>query len=820
MSGEVVQPRGPLGGEAVQTRDRVSGEVVQSRGPVAGEVLHIRGRVQGVGFRPTVARLARARGLDGFVRNDGGGVMIGLATGSRGVEAFVSALLGALPPLARVETVERRSGAVPAGRGFVIEGSAAGPPRTEVAPDSASCSACRAEVSDPYERRYRYPFTNCTHCGPRFSLVTAIPYDRAHTTMAGFALCPECRGEFEDEADRRYHAQPVACHACGPRARLERSDGRPFSVERYSMLDEVDAAGGLLLAGEIVAVKGLGGYQLCCDATNEAAVARLRQRKRRPHRAFALMVRDLEVARRSVALTPEEEAVLQGPEAPIVLAARAPGAAAVAPSVAPDQHRLGVMLPTTPLHQLLLARVDRPVVCTSGNQSDEPQCIDDEDARRRLAPIADWLLVHDRPIRNRVDDSVVASLGGAVRVLRRARGYAPATLKLPPGFEAAPPVLALGGDLKACVALAGQGRLVVSQHLGDLEQASAFAAYRDAVELLSRLFEHRPRAVACDLHPGYRSHALAAELAEAHGIERLPLAHHHAHVAACLAEHGRPRSAPPVLGLALDGLGLGPDGTLWGGELLWCSYDRAERVGTLKPVALLGGDRASLEPWRSLYAHLRAEQSWAELEAHFGDTEVVAYLKRKPVALLEQMLERGVGAPLASSAGRLFDAVAAALGLCRDGISYEGQAAMMLEARVTPEALAEARREPYPFPVPRLGGDGLPYVEPLGMWRALLGDLWAGVAPALVSARFHAGFADGLVRLVRQAAERHEARSVALSGGCFQNRILLELVAGGLRAAGLEVLVHRRLPPNDGCLAVGQAVLAAAALDPAGGAAH
>ncbi|MDJ0867751.1 MAG: carbamoyltransferase HypF [Myxococcota bacterium] len=784
---------------------------------MTGAVLRIRGRVQGVGFRPTVARLARARGLEGFVRNDGGGVLIGLAAG-HDAEAFVAELLHALPPLARIEAVERDAGAVPAGRGFVIEGSSAGTPRTDVSPDTATCAACLEEVFAPTERRYRYPFTNCTHCGPRFSLVTAIPYDRANTTMADFALCDACRAEYADEADRRYHAQPVACHACGPRARLERSDGRAFSAERYSMLDEVDAAGGLLRSGEIVALKGLGGYQLCCDATNAEVVARLRERKRRPHRAFALMVRDLEVARRYAVLRPEEETLLESPEAPIVLAPACPDAAPpVAEAVAPGQHRLGIMLATTPLHALVMKRIDRPIVCTSGNRSDEPQCIDDADARCRLAPIADWILAHDRPIRNRVDDSVVAWMDGAPRVLRRARGYAPVSAALPPGFEDTPPILALGGDLKAAFALAAHGRVVVSQHLGDLDHPEAFAAYQDALDLLSRLYEHKPEAVACDRHPGYRSHEMASRLARARGLPTLPVVHHHAHIAACLAEHGRPRSAPRVLGLALDGLGLGEDDTLQGGELLWCSYDGCERVGTLKPVAMLGGDRASLEPWRSLYAHLRAEQSWAELDAHFGDTEVVAYLRSKPVELLEQMLERGLNAPLASSAGRLFDAVAAALGICREGISYEGQAAMQLEALVTKEALAEAQREPYPFPVPRLGGQGLPYVEPLSMWRALLGDLWAGVDPALVSARFHAGFATGLLRMVCQAAERRGARTVALSGGCFQNRILLELVADGLRRAGLEVLVHRRLPPNDGCLALGQAVLAAAALAPPGG---
>jgi hydrogenase maturation protein HypF len=803
-----------------------------------GAHLRIRGRVQGVGFRPTVARLARARGLKGFVRNDADGVLIGLAANPESTRAFLRELLDELPPLAEVESVERGEGPVDDGDGFVIVESAAGAPRTEVAPDARTCPACEAEVLDPTERRYRYPFTNCTHCGPRFTITAGIPYDRPQTSMASFAMCEDCRAEYEDEADRRYHAQPIACHVCGPRASLERMDGQPFASDRFTMMDDVDAVGGLLLSGEIVAVKGLGGFHLCCDATNADAVRTLRERKRRPHKAFALMVRDLEVARRYVEVTEEDAAVLEGPAAPILLlprtaiAAPAPAPATAGPpplgrvkpprpvvdEVAPDHDRLGVMLPTTPLHQLMLRRVDRPIVCTSGNLTEEPQCVDDDEAKERLAGIADWILLHDRPIQNRIDDSVVTRMDGGLRVLRRARGYAPASLPLPAGFEEAPPILALGGEYKAVFAMAQDGRAILSPHLGDLDHPAAYGAFTECLDLLTRLYGHRPAAVAFDRHPAYRTHELGRNLALGRGLPTVEILHHHAHVAACLAEHGRPRSAPPVLGLALDGLGYGQDGALWGGELLLCDYDACERVGTIKPVAMLGNDRASREPWRNLYAHLRAEQSWPELDAHFGDTEPVAYLRQKPVALLEQLLEKGTAAPLASSTGRLFDAVAAALGIRREGIEYEAQAAMILEGVVTDEALEEARREPYPFGIPLLNGRGLPYVEPLAMWRALLGDLHAGTDPALISARFHLGFAGALVRLVLRAVkDRRDVQpidSVALSGGCFQNRVLLEAVAGDLRAAGLHVLTHRQVPPNDACLALGQAVLAAARLTP------
>ncbi|MEM9189395.1 MAG: carbamoyltransferase HypF [Myxococcota bacterium] len=782
------------------------------------ELIRIRGTVQGVGFRPTVARLARELGLAGFVRNDADGVLIGLAADDASCSGFLESLLNALPRLAKVESVERTKEPVVA-EGFRIVRSEDGAPATEVAPDAATCAACREEVDDPYARRFRYPFTSCTHCGPRYTIVERIPYDRPNTTMAGFPLCAECQDEYDTESDRRYHAQPLACFSCGPEAKLVRSDGRAFSMDRWSMHDDVDAVGGLLRSGEIVALKGLGGYQLACDATNPAAVDTLRARKRRPHKAFALMVRDLEVAAQYVVLSDADRALLTSPEAPIVLLPRREAsnpARPVVDAVAPDQARLGIMLPTTPLHQLVMKRVDRPIVCTSGNVTDEPQCIDDDDAKARLGAIADWMLVHNRPIRNRVDDSVVGEFDGEHRVLRRARGYSPGPIALPGGFAEAAPLVAMGGEYKGAFALLSGGRAVLSPHLGDLDHPAAFAAYQDTFSLLSELYRHRPERVAFDAHTGYRTHEMGQGFARGRAIEAVEVVHHHAHIASCMAENGVPLSSPPILGLALDGLGLGPNGELWGGELLAADYRRFERLGTLKPVALLGGDAASRQPWRNLYAHLRAEMSWAELDMNFGDTEAIQRLKQKPVALLEQLLEGSAGPQAcASSTGRLFDAVAAALGLAVEEIEYEGQAAMMLEAQVTEAALEEAAKEPYPFSLPRLpesfpSGADLPYIEPLAMWRALLGDLWAKVDPALIAARFHRGFADVLVRLVDQARGRTGIETVALSGGCFQNKVLLELVADGLRGAEFRVLTHRRVPPNDGGLALGQAAVAAA----------
>lgn len=784
-----------------------------------GELIRVQGVVQGVGFRPTVARVARAQGLRGWVRNDSQGVLIALQAEAAAVTGFLQALEAELPPLAHVDSVERsrQEIALDAGQreAFAIVASVSGQPRTEVAPDAGVCPACAAEVRDPYQRRYRYPMTNCTHCGPRYSIIQAVPYDRAHTTMAAFPMCEECRQEYEDEGDRRYHAQPVACHACGPRAWLERADGRAFSVSRYSMMDAVDAVGSLLLLGELVAIKGVGGFHLCCDATNAEAVARLRQRKQRPDKPLALMARDLEVIERYASLSDQARELLRSPAAPIVLLP-ADGPEQVAPNVAPGQAELGFMLPYTPLHHLMMIRVGRPIVCTSGNVSEEPQCIDNEDARQRLGGIADWLLMHDRPIANRADDSVVRISQGAPQVLRRARGYAPGSLALPPGFPQDTAVLATGAQLKNTFCLVGQGRATLSQHLGEMDDLRALEAWRQTLEHMSQLLEHKPSAVAVDMHPEYQTTAAGRALAQRHGAQLVEVQHHHAHIAACMAENRRPLHAPPVLGIALDGLGYGEGGQLWGGEFLVADYRSYTRAGTFKPVAMLGGDAASREPWRNLYAHLMAEIGWGDFSMNFGDLPLHASLAAQPRALLDKMLAEGVNAPLASSCGRLFDAVAAALELCPGRLTFEGQAAMALEALVTPQALEQARAqarggEIYPMAIPRLGGRGLPYIEPMGMWRALLGDLWEGSSPALIAARFHVGLADAIVRMAQLLRGRFAGlETVALSGGCWQNQVLQALTREMLESSQFQVITHRQIPANDGGVSLGQAMVALA----------
>ena len=779
------------------------------------ERITVRGLVQGVGFRPTVWRLAHEHRLRGWVTNNGNGVEIYACGNTEDVEQFIADLTFKAPPLARVDAVTRSTAELlPVEESFRIAESVTSSVQTGVVPDAAVCEACRAETFDPFARRYRYPFTNCTHCGPRLSIIQGIPYDRCQTTMADFSLCEDCRREYDDPADRRFHAQPIACYACGPRAWLDRADGRAMAVDALTMLDDVDAACSLLQKGFIVAIKGIGGFQLACDATNEEAVARLRQLKQRERKPFALMVRDLEIAREYCCVGESAAALMQSAAAPIVILL-VNGAKKVALSVAPGVGTLGIMLPNSPLHHLLLRRMNRPIVLTSGNLTDEPQCIDNDEARQRLGHIAEYFLTHNRPIAQRVDDSVVKVMAAAPRLLRRARGYAPAPLLLPEGFAAAPPILAFGGELKNTFCLARDGQAILSQHIGDLADALTQADYRHNLALYEKLYEHAPQLLVCDLHPEYLSGKLARERAETDGLPLIETQHHHAHIAACLAENGVALNAAPVIGVALDGLGFGEDGTLWGGEFLLADYCGYKRLATFKPVAMLGGEQAIREPWRNTYAHLMAEMGWARLAMNFGELDLVTFLEAKPRAVLDGMLKRGINTPLASSCGRLFDAVAAAIGICRERAAYEGQGAVELEAIVDEATLRdEDELLAYTFSIPRLKGSNLPYIEPLAMWNALLGDLILETLLPVIAARFHKGLAKIIVQMIEKLS-RYECgdepvKMVALSGGVFQNKVLLEQVTMRLEQSGFDVLTHRLVPSNDGGLALGQAAIAAA----------
>jgi hydrogenase maturation protein HypF len=790
--------------------------VVQQAEIVALEI-RVRGRVQGVGFRPTVWRIARDLGLSGEVLNDADGVLVRVGGDERSVAAFVERMASEPPPLGQIDRIKTQAfrGNLP--HQFRIAASVSGTAHTQIAPDAAICDACVAEIKNPSDRRFRYPFTNCTHCGPRLGIIKGIPFDRAKTTMAPFAMCEACGAEYRDPADRRFHAEAVACHACGPKATLLRLDGRLASGGRHSMRDSVDAARSLIEMGEIVAIKGLGGYQLTCDATNADTVARLRRSKRRDAKPFALMARDLDIIRSYCSLGGEEQRQLTGASAPIVLLDGG-GSKRLPEAIAPGLSTLGFMLPTTPLHVLILEHLDRPVVMTSGNLADEPQVIDDAAARHRLAGIAPYALVHDREIANRVDDSVVRIMADRARVFRRARGFAPAPIPLPPGFEEAPELLATGGQLKATFCLVKDGAAILSQHQGDLEDAAIFDDYRKTLTLYTELFDHAPVALVADRHPEYLSSKLARELEQTGPLPLIEVQHHHAHVAACLAENGRALDAPAVLGIVLDGLGWGDDGTLWGGEFLLADYRRYDRLGTFRPVAMLGGVKAAREPWRNLYAHLVAEMGWAKFATNFSELDLRADLSRRPRTILDAMVRSGINAPKASSCGRLFDAVAAALNICRERQAYEGEAAARLEAIVDQDTLRlEDEAFSYPFTIEAISGSHLPCIEPLVMWQALLGDLVSKTPAPVMTARFHKGLARAVVAMVTNLARRDgnigpRFDTVALSGGCFQNRILFEEVVRRLKQKNFVVLTHAQVPPNDGGLALGQAAIGAAHL--------
>ncbi|MBB3063428.1 carbamoyltransferase HypF [Microbulbifer rhizosphaerae] len=776
--------------------------------PRIAESIRVRGLVQGVGLRPLVWRLAGKYGLSGSVGNDAEGVWIHVSGVAGQVDRLVEALRSAPPPLARIDSIERlpRAPVGPAESGFHIAASLPGEMHTQVAADAATCADCLGELFAPDGRRRGFAFTNCTHCGPRISIVRSVPYDRINTSMGAFAQCPACLEEYRNPADRRFHAQPNCCPDCGPHLWLEWAEGHDHGPEA----DPIARAQESLRAGKILLLKGVGGFHLACNATDPDAVTRLRTRKRRPHKPFALLARDLEMIRRYCSLSDTGCELLQHRAAPILLLPQT-GAAALAPGVAPGQRCYGFMLPPAPLHHLLMAGLEFPLVCTSGNRSGEPQCIANDDARALLGAVADAALLYDRDIVNRLDDSVVREIDGRPAILRRARGYVPEPLMLPETFAAAPPLLALGGELKNTFCLLKDGQAVLSQHIGDLHNRAVGDAFEQSLQFYRELFDHAPRAIAVDAHPEYRSGKIGRALAARESLRLEVVQHHHAHIAACLADNGVPLDAEPVLGIALDGLGYGTDGSFWGGEFLLADYRNSERLASFEPVPIPGGERAIRQPWRMAFAWLHQVfgndlSTRQRLPGEFGD-----FLARQPLETLARMIDTGFNSPLTSSCGRLFDAVAAVIGLCRE-ISFEGQAAMALEACVDSAALAGGGNG-YPFEIGERGGLSRLCAQP--MWRALLEDLRRGTAAGVVAARFHLGLAEAIGRMVDRLGDRCGAGwsgRVALSGGVFQNAVLSSLLVRQLRRRGLEVLCHRRVPANDGGLSLGQAAVAAARL--------
>ncbi len=761
--------------------------------------VRVTGTVQGVGFRPHVFRLAEGRGLAGWVLNDEHGVLLEAEGTNEAVAELLRRVSSEAPPLAEVESVSSEDVDPIGDQGFrIVSSRSGGEPQALIAPDMATCGDCLTELRDPSDRRYRYPFINCTNCGPRFTIVRGVPYDRPQTTMAGFEMCDACRAEYEDPSDRRFHAQPNACPGCGPQAKLLDADG--VEVAGAGERDAVEAAAKRLLDGQILGVKGLGGYHLACRADSEEAVAELRARKHREDKAFALMAPDLDALRSLVEITMAEEDLLTGPERPIVISRRRPGTT-IATAVAPRSRDLGVMLPYSPLHHMLLADVGRPLVMTSGNVSDEPIAFADDDAIGRLGEIADAFLLHNRPIHMRTDDSVARSLDAGVRraplLLRRSRGYVPRSVTLP--VPAEEPILGCGAELKSTFCLAKRSRAWVGHHIGDLKNWETLRSYRGGIEHFERLFAVEPRIVAHDLHPDYLSTRYALER---EGVEHVAVQHHHAHLAACLAEHGETGRA---LGAIYDGAGLGPDNTVWGGELLVGGIETADRVGLLFPVRLPGGDRATLEPWRMACAWLHAAGGGADPSI---PSRLASAVEPDSWDAIAELARTGVNSPPTTSAGRLFDAVAALCGIAAR-VSYEGQAATELEGISDPGV-----RDAYPLTLIDAGeGQGPPgavILDARETIRAIVSELERGVSVDTVGARFHNALAAASADACARECERAGLDLVVLSGGVFQNRLLLEATAQRLRSLRLRVLIPQRLPPNDGGISYGQVAVAAA----------
>lgn len=745
----------------------------------------VTGVVQGVGYRPFVYAEATSRGLTGFVGNDASGVFIEAQGFSDRLADFTSALAVG-PPLARVDEVTSNPVTpMPRETGFIIVSSADGGGSTSIPADTATCPDCLREMWDPADRRFRYPFIACTHCGPRYTIVTGLPYDRPFTTMAAFRLCPACQDEYDDPGDRRFHAQPTACPSCGPM----------LSFNGTGAAGDTALAGALaaLEDGQIVAIKGVGGYHLACDARNANAVALLRERKQRGSKPFAVMVADIDTAQRVVDV---DAALATSPEAPIVL-----GDARdldLRDSVAPCQSRIGVMLPYSPLHHLLFApHPERPggwvpevLVMTSGNLADEPICIDATDAERRLAGIADAFLHHDRGIHVSCDDSVVSADGQPVR---RSRGFAPLPVRLP--LEA-PPTLAVGGELKTTLCVASGDRAWISQHIGDTANLETLDLLERTATTLSDLVRVAPEVIVADMHPAYLSRRWAEERARDTGAELRLVQHHHAHVASLMAEHGV-AADEPIIGFAFDGTGYGIDGAIWGGEILLTTYAQADRIGHLSPVLLPGGDAAIRRPTRTALAHLYAAGiAWDD------DLPAVAAADETERRVIGRMVLTGTGCATTTSMGRLFDAVSSLLGVCHEAV-YEGQAAIELEA------LASAEGPRWHVAVEQSAAGGLT-LDPRPALQAAVEGLRAGVPTSELSFAFHAAVADAVAEAAAWARDRHGVGTVGLTGGVFANRLLTRLCQERLRGLGMTPLVHRTVPPNDGGLALGQAVVAAA----------
>ena len=744
------------------------------------------GVVQGVGFRPFIYRQAVQNRLGGFVQNRPDGVLVEVEGAASAIDSFLHGVQNNLPPLASLTGVSALDIEIMSEDVFrIISSDIRGDGDVHIAPDVAVCPECLAEFSNPHDRRYRYPFINCTNCGPRLTIIKAIPYDRVNTSMSCFPLCPQCQSEYDNPADRRFHAEPDACPVCGPQLKILDGEGIPLNTA-----DPIAAAVGLLKEGKVLAVKGLGGFHLSVDAGNDEAVARLRLRKYREEKPLAIMVCDLAGAHRLAQINGEEEKLLTSPQRPIVLLKKR-SSGIISEKVAPQVPHFGIMLPYTPLHYLLLEKDFAALVMTSGNQVDEPICIRNREAVHRLKGIADYFLVHNRDILVRCDDSIVMVAGDKQQMLRRSRGFVPRPVELAESF---PEILALGPQLKATQCILKGKFAFLSPHLGDLETPQARDFFHESLSLMQRITETNPSVVACDYHPAYYSTKVAAEL---ESVEVIRVQHHHAHIVSCMAEN---QISGEVIGLAMDGTGFGLDGNAWGGEFLVADETQFRRWGHLEYFVLPGGEKAIREPWRIAASLLKNAygQSWLSVAEKLG---VVS--DRKSGELLDKIMENKINSPLTSGLGRLFDGVAAMLGLRRQ-VSFEGQAAMVLEGQINDTSGAS-----FPFAINRDDDEGCFILDVSETIRSIVDEIIRGTGKSKISSSFHWTLARAFAAMANKIKGETGIERVALSGGCFQNRILLSKSVTELENAGFSVYFHKQVPANDGGIALGQAVVAA-----------
>jgi hydrogenase maturation protein HypF len=758
--------------------------------PLSLARVHVRGVVQGVGFRPFIYQLASRNNLKGWVYNTSGDVAIEVEGEAQNIERFTQEIKEKAPPAARIREIAVTPGRPAGHTTFEIRPSLPEKGKYQlISPDIATCPDCLREIFSPADRRYHYPFTNCTNCGPRFTIISDIPYDRPKTTMKKFRMCPDCQREYEDPADRRFHAQPNACPVCGPQLQLLDANGK-----RVPCTDIIQNSASLLKKGNIIAVKGLGGFLLACDATDEAAVNRLRRRKKRPAKPLAIMVISIEEAKKYCYVNSIEKELLQSPGSPIILMRWRPESG-IAGSVAPGLDHLGVMIPYTPLHHLLLRRTGLPLVMTSGNLSEEPIAKDNDEALQRLGGIADYFLVHNRDIYARYDDSVMMVVNKSPQFVRRARGFAPQPVRL--NYKSRQ-VLGCGAEEKNTFCLTRDDYAFVSQHIGEMENSETLEHFTDTIYLYKKLFRINPEIIACDRHPEYLPTKYAQEIAQRENLPLVPVQHHHAHIAACLVDNG---TAGPVIGVSLDGTGYGADGRIWGGEFLLADYHGFKRLAYLEYLPLPGGAIAIKKPYRTAAGYLKA------LGIGFNENlPLIAYLEPRELALIKKQVENQLNAPLTSSMGRLFDAVAAIIGV-RGVIQYEAQAAIELEVLAR---RAEKETGRYPFDIER---DDVNVIKIHDLLASIINDLDKGVDKAVIAVKFHNTIVKIIVDTCKIISQKSGLKEVALSGGVFQNRLLLSKTTPALESARFKVYTHHQVPCNDGCVALGQVVVANSILE-------